>query len=67
MDINEKFSKILLSDPYTYLSVWDFDMEIASQDILPVSKYFGPFVINDCCWLDGSVVVGDRGGKLSVL
>lgn len=24
-------------------------------------------MINDCCWLDGSVVTGDRGGKVCVM
>ncbi len=58
---------MLLTDPYRYLSVWDYDMDVVSRDLIPVSKYFGPFIINDCCWLDGAVVAGDRGGTLSIL
>jgi hypothetical protein len=67
MDINEFYNKIILTDPYRYMSVWDYDLEISSYDVLPVSKYFGAHMINDCCWLDSGVVVGDRGGKISVL
>lgn len=45
--------------------MWDYDLE--RKDFLPVSKYFGPWMINDTCWLDGSVVTADRGGCLTVL
>lgn len=38
-----------------------------SRDFIPVSKYFGSSMINDCCWIDGSVVTGDRGGYLNLL
>lgn len=45
--------------------MWDYDLD--SKDILPVSKYFGPYMINDTTWLDGTVVTGDRGGNLTLL
>jgi len=67
MDINERFSKIILTDPYRYVSVWDYDLEISSYDILPVSKYFGAHLINDCCWLGDSVLTGDRGGNITLM
>lgn len=65
VQLNEEYNKILLTDPYRYLSVWDYDID--NKDILPVSKYFGPYMINETTWLDGSVVVGDRGGNLTIL
>ena len=67
LDLNEKYNKIMLTDQYRYLSVWDYDLEVVSQDFVPVSKYFGSYAINDCCWLDGAVLTGDRGGNISIL
>jgi hypothetical protein len=67
LDLNEKYNKIILTDQYRYVSVWDYDLEVATQDFLPVSKYFGGYPINDCCWLDGAVLTGDRGGNVSIL
>jgi hypothetical protein len=67
LDLNEKCNKIMVTDQYRYLSVWDYDLEVVSQDFVPVSKYFGSYAINDCCWLDGAALTGDRGGNISVL
>lgn len=67
IDLNEKYNKLLLADQYRYVSVWDYDLEVVSKDFIPVSKHFGGYMINDCCWIDGAVVTGDRGGNLSIL
>jgi hypothetical protein len=40
MDIHEYNNKIILTDPYKYIAVYDY---INYYDILPVSKYFGSF------------------------
>ena len=45
--------------------MWDYDLD--TKDIIPVSKYFGPYMINDTTWLDGAVVTGDRGGNITLL
>ena len=57
----------MLADQYRYLSVWDYDLEVVSLDFIPVSKYFGAYAINDCCWLDAAVITGDRGGNLAIM
>lgn len=45
--------------------MWDY--QDGYKDILPVSKYFGSYMINDTTWLDGAVVTGDRGGNIVLL
>ena len=63
MDIHENASKIVLTDPYKFIAVYDY----SNYEILPVSRYFGPFFINDAAFINGSVIYGDRGGKVNIL